>query len=715
MDLRNQAPREIVSRTHRLAPLLEARSLAVVGASERPGSFGLRLAEAVTSAGYRGDIHFVNPRYGSVLGRPCLASLAELPAAPDLAILGVGARNLERSLLDAIDAGAGSAVVFDACHGETADGEPLLDRLRAIAREADIPVCGGAGMGIINVETGCVASFYGGGRLKHGGITLIAHSGSVFTALAMNDPRYRFDLLVSPGQEIGATIDEYIDFALRRPSTKAIAVFMEAARDPARFRASLMRARDAGVPVIVCKVGRSDESARMARSHTGAMTGSGAAYEAVFEECGAIAVETVDQLMNVALLCSTGRVPRRGGVGLVTDSGGLRELVLDLAADTKTPLARLVPPTVARLRAVLPAKLEISNPLDCGADLTEDYAKPFEDAVEVFASADEISMIGFEADLRDDYVYDDRIGALASGLARRTDKPCFFYSSFARAGNTALGEALIEAGVPCINGAAEMLSAVGKLQHWVDFEPAPSRPPPGALCAGKVERWIDRLGRAETVDEHLALTLLSDFGLSTARGEVHASWDGVRQAAKNLGYPLVLKTAEEGIAHKSDLGGVILDLRSEAALVAAYDALSQRLGPRVIVQPMIGTGIELAFGCVRDADFGPLVVISAGGVLVEYFSDRQFALAPVSEARALAMIERLPVARLLDGVRGKPPCDKAALARAFANFSEICAALGEVLEEVDVNPVISSATGAVAVDALLVTSRTGTPENEGGG
>jgi acetyltransferase len=246
--------------------MFEARSMAVIGASERPGSFGLRLAQAVLSAGYDGRLDFVNPKLDSLLGRRCHRAIAELEVAPDLVVLGVGAVNLEAALLACIDRGARSAVIFDACHGETASRAPLLSRLRDIAREAGIPVCGGAGMGFINVPEKCVASFYPAGHLKPGGISLIAHSGSVFTSLAMNDPRYRFDLIISSGQEIGATIDEYVDYAVGRPATRAIAIFMEAARNPRGFQECLERARAAGIPVVVCKVGRSEESARSWRA-----------------------------------------------------------------------------------------------------------------------------------------------------------------------------------------------------------------------------------------------------------------------------------------------------------------------------------------------------------------------------------------------------------------------------------------------------------------
>lgn len=681
--------------------------MAVVGASQREGSFGLRLAQAVLSAGYKGQIDFVNPRQTAILGKPAHASLADLPNAPDLAILGVGATNIEASLVSAIERGAGAAVIFDACYGNAASGAPLLARLRDIAREANFPVCGGAGMGFINVPDACVASFYPADHLKPGSISLIAHSGSVFTTLAMNDPRYRFDLLVSPGQEIGATMDEYIDFVIQRPATKVVAVFMEAARDPKRFRQSLLNARKACVPVVVCKVGRSVESARMAQTHTGALAGSSAAYEAALNECGAISVDTVDQLMNVALLCSTGRLPGKGGVGLITDSGGLRELAMDCAAEIDAPIAQFSSRTVAALKLALPPNLEPSNPLDCAGDLTDEFAKVFERGIAVLDGAEEVSMIGLEADLRDDYVYSDELLDLARDLPQRTRKPCFFYSSFARANNRTLGAELNKCGVPCLNGMTEMLMAVKKVQDWSDNLSSNTREAP-VVAADKseiVERWRQKFATGDNMDEHASLSLLSDFGIPAVPSVIAEDWAGLQVAAAGMEYPLVLKTAEKGIDHKSDLNGVLLNLVDEEALQAAYHDLRSRLGARVIVQRMSGKGIELAFGCVLDPDFGAVVMVSAGGTLIEYFDDRQFALAPFDERKALRMIESLAVAKLLAGVRGSVLKNKSAAVKALSAFSMMCASLSGAILEIDVNPVIVTDVGAQALDALVLPAR----------
>lgn len=673
---------------HRLSPMLDAQSMVVIGASARPGSFGARLAEASLSAGFNGRLDFVNPKGGEICGKTALTSLAELDHAPDVAVLGVGGTNLERALLDAIARGARSAVVFDSCHGETAAGQPLLPRLRAIAAEAGMPVCGGSGMGFINTRSGAVGSFYPAGHLKPGGISLIAHSGSVFTVLGMNDPRFRFDLMASPGQEIGASVDEYIAYAASRPTTRCIAVFMEAARNPQGLVASLQAARARGVPVVVCKVGRTEESAWLARSHTGALVGSNAAYAAVFEECGAIMVDSIDELMNTALLCSTGRVPQAGGLGLVTDSGGLRELQVDLAAETATPLARLSETTRAALRAALPPELEPSIPLDCAADLTDDFAAVFAEGLAILAGAPEVSMLGLEADFRDDYIYEDRLLALARSLPEMTAKPCFFYSSFGLAHNRRLADELADLGLPALNGAEVMMTAARKLQAWAAMQPVTPAPVAAAPLPAEL-------------DEAASLALLRDFGLPTAESRVCASLAAAETAATALGFPLVMKTAEPGIDHKSDVGGVVLNLGDQAALAAAYADLSARLGPRVILQQMAERGIELAFGCVVDPDFGPLVMVSPGGTLVELFDERAFARAPFGPDRAEALIRRLRIARLIDGVRGAAPGDMATAARALAAFSHACAALADGIAEIDVNPVVVTAKGAVAVDALI--------------
>ncbi|MBZ0141278.1 MAG: acetate--CoA ligase family protein [Pseudorhodoplanes sp.] len=692
--------------------MLEPKSVALVGVSAREYSFGFRLAEAFLGRSYGGRFDFVNPRGGQIFGHRCLQRIDEIETAPDLAVLGVGRANIESALIDAINAGARSAVIFDACYGNRDDGGSLLNRLKDIAREADLPICGGNGMGFINVQSDLVVTSFPAQHIKPGGISLIAHSGGVFTTLGMNDPRYRFDLIVSPGQEIGATIDEYISFAVERETTRCIAVFMEAARNPSGLISSLKAARDKGIPVVICKVGRSKEGARMARSHTGALTGEHTTYEAVFEDCGAISVTSADALMNTALLCSTGRIPAEGGPALITDSGGLRELQVDIAAETGTQLAQLSSQTVAALRAILPAQLTPSNPLDCASDLSDDYAQAFDQSLSVLIDAPEVSMIGLEVDLRDDYIYHDELSNLVKGLGARTRKPCFFYSSFASANNRILADELADLGVPCINGAENMLHAARNLQNWGDSHRRHQNVRDDVATlrdtrAGSGFAFSDR----QSMDEHESLSLLKQFGFSTIKCAVAEDLDGLLSEIDKMQFPLALKTAQRGIDHKSDVGGVELNIKSQFDLEASYEKLASKLGPRVIVQEMAPNGIELTFGCIFDRDFGPIVMVSAGGKLVEYFKEREFAMAPFGPVKAGALITKLSISRLFQGVRGGQPIDIRGVAEALSAFSAICAELRHDLDEFEVNPVVISTEGVFAVDALAIPVQTGGTES----
>ncbi len=687
---------------HRLDPLLKPRSMALVGASARVGSVGHSMVTCCLRGGFAGEVFLVNPRYDEIEGAACAGSLSDLGCVPDMVVAGVGGVHMEALFEEAVSLGVPAITVFDACHGKARDGGSLVERLRDMARDAGIAVCGGNGMGFLNIAERCHASFYNAGQLKPGGITLIAHSGSVFTVLALNDPRYRFNLVISAGQELGAYVDEYIDFALTQPETRVIAIFMEAARRPEAFSQALARAQDANVPVVACKVGRTEESARFARSHSGALTGDDAAYDALFEHYGVIRADTVDELMNTALLLEQGRTVGQGGLGIVTDSGGLRELVVDRAKYRGVALARLSEDTRNTLRKALPEELVADNPVDAAGSLSKEFSAPFADALSILGGAPEVAAIGYEIDARDDYIYLDRLFRLAEQLPETTDKPCFVFSSFSCANNRALADRLADLGVPLINGQDEMLSAVRNLFKLRAYTEAEGEKGPVATAPEAiVEPWRARLGSGQALSEAEGLALLGDFGIAAAKSAGAETEAETLEAARRLGFPVVLKTAS-GLAHKSDAGGVRLNIPDEAQLKETYRELSAALGPSVLVQTMVPAGVEIAFGCVADPDFGPLVMVSAGGTLIEYIGDHVHALAPFGVATARRLIDRLGVRPLLDGARGAEAADVEALAQALSRFSIMCAAMGSGLAEADVNPVVAGPRGCIAVDTLIV-------------
>ena len=688
---------------HWLAPMLAPRSVALVGASARPGTVGADMVGVLDGGGFAGTVWPVNPRYTEIGARPCFAAIAELPAAPDLAVLSVASQRMEEALVAAIDKGARSAVIFDPCMLE-GEGEPrLLERLKAIAREANLPVCGGNGMGFYHYAESTFVSFQGPLQTTTGGIALFCHSGSVFVLLANGDPRFRFSLVTSQGQEISGSVAAYMDYALLRPETRVLALFVETVRDPEAFVAALEKARAQGVPVVVCKVGRTEASAALARSHSGAIAGSDAAFQAICERHGAVTVGDLDGLMAAAQLLAAAPPAGAGDLSVVLDSGGLREGLIDLAEEMGVPLTRLAPASVTRLKTFLPPILEPVNPLDAAGPLNDAFADVIAQGIDTLAADPGTAALFVELAFDDRFVYMPALLEKVKGLPAATGLPVAFVSSFATIVNARLAADFADAGVPVINGARNALVAARALLAARQARVAVADPPPPGPDAQALAFWRERLAGGAPLDEVEGLALVAAFGVPVVPAGVVGTREEAVAAAERIGGAVALKSAAPGLDHKSDADGVRLGLTGGIAVAAAYEDIASRLGPRVTVAAMAGAGTELAFGMVRDAQFGPLVVVAAGGVLIEVLEDRMLAVPPFGPATARALIGRLKAARLLAGVRGRPAADLDAAAAALSAFSILADALGrDTIAEIDLNPVICGPDGALAVDALVV-------------
>ncbi len=499
---------------HRLAPLLAPSSVALVGASRREGSVGHAMVETLRRGGFGGRVHCVNPRYDEVGGWPCLPTLADLPAPPDVAVLSVAAHRMEATFDQALAAGARALVIFDPCFFAEDGDPPLLQRLKARAAEADIPVCGGNGMGFVNLDGGAWLSFQGPARALPGGIAAICHSGSVYSLLIDSNARHRFNLLVSPGQEIGATAADYLDYALEMPSTRVVAMFLEAVRDPDAFLAALAKARRRRIPVVAVKVGRCQASAALAASHSGAMVGDDGAFDAVCESQGAIRAGDLDRALATAQLLASRPLPGAGGLGVVTDSGGLRGQLIDLAWEMGVPFAPLTPATVAALRQALAFGLEPVNPLDAAGPLDGDFTARFEAAALALARDPNVAIVAHEL-FADDHAcfYPDLARALET-MPARSGKPHLLFCSLAAAENDTVALRFQNAGMAAIDGAATMLAAVAHALAWRDRNAEEDDPPQAAPKAA--QRWRQALARGEGGDGR---ALLADFAIA-APGEV---------------------------------------------------------------------------------------------------------------------------------------------------------------------------------------------------
>lgn len=686
---------------HRLDPLLRPRSVAVVGASARTDSLGEWALKNLGLGGYPGRIYPVNPNYDELQGHRCYASLADLPETPDLVIFAVGDQRIECSLDEAIAAGVPAAVLQSTLYLDDDSDPPLRERVRAKIQASGMLVCGANGMGFYNVRDNVwTCGFDSTSHEASGNVALISHSGSGMSGIIDCDERVRINVAVSTGNELSVTMDEYLDFVLDLPETRVVGLFIETARNPGGFAVALAKAAERRIPIVALKVGRTEKSAALAVSHSGAMAGDDATYEALFDRYGVQRARDQDEFTTMLIMFAEMYPIAAGGLVTLHDSGGERQLLVDLADDADVPLTELTEKTIASLEEVLEPELPAVNPLDAWSRGGPDAAKNITRCLTLMMQDPGTAVAG---------VIHDRAPAgkiypsyLAYMQRARTDsgKPVALVAARQGTGYDRAAVTSTHAGLPVLDGVSQFLVGVRALFAYRDFqlrEPAA----PGEADQQIVERWRSRLATGVTLSEAESLALLTDFGVGTTAYELANSESDAVAAAVRVAYPVALKTAKEGLLHKSDEGGVVLGIQDEEQLRIAYEGMSHQLGDAVLVSSMAPTGVEMFLGVKHDPQYGPVVLIGSGGVLAETIADVQFALPPFDAAHAHRCIDRLKLRPLLDGIRGRPAADIDAFCEAAARFSEMAAGLGDVLAEVDVNPVIVHEDGAVAVDALV--------------
>lgn len=687
---------------HALAPLLAPKAIAILGASQRPGSPGNEAVREALRGRFPGKIFPVNPRYAAIEGLACHPALKDLPERPDVVMLLVSNDKLETALDEAIAVGAKGAVILDSCYLENDRDPPLTRRLAEKARAAGLAINGGNCVGFMNFEARARLCAYPPVHdMEAGHVAFISHSGSTYGGLARNERRLRFNLMVSPGQELTTSMADYLDFALEMETTRAVGLMMETVRDPAAFVAALEKAARRDIPIVAVKLARTAYGKTLALSHSGALAGNAAAYDALFDRYGVLRAEDIDEMVATLLLFGEGKRARAGGLAAVHDSGGERELGVDLADKLGVPYAQISPATTERLKKRLAFGLAPVNPVDFWAT-PHGYQDVLAECFDALLD-DSDSALGmyFGNVVTGMPVYEGEAEVMAA-LAKRHAKPLAVASMFAGSDHGDYALRLGKQGVPVIYGAIPALKAARNLMRHRDFRlraPMGEAPKPPAQA---LARWRPRLARGGALDEAESLAFLADMGIPVQPHRLAEGEDAALEAAGVLGYPVALKTARAGVLHKTESEGVVLDLADESALRAAFRDLSARLGPRVIVARMAPPGVETVLGVVADAQFGPLVMAGTGGVLIEVLKDVRFALAPFDAGHARAMIEGLKIMPLLAGVRGRAAADLASHAEALARLSGVAHALADVIAEIDVNPFLVGAGGCVALDALVV-------------
>ncbi|MBL8711188.1 MAG: acetate--CoA ligase family protein, partial [Rhodospirillaceae bacterium] len=495
----------------KLDRLLKPQSVALVGASPKEGSVGRGMITSTSMPGTPAKIYFVNPGYEEIDGQRCYKSLKDLPEVVDLAVLGIANARLEAALDEVIAGGIGAATIFASGYVESDATPKLTERLSQKAKANGIAICGGNCMGFYHMDYGLrVCGFPPPAWIRKGNVAFITHSGSAFSALCHTDRRFGFSLAVSAGQELATDVAQYMDFALEIPATRVIGLFLETVRDPAGFRAALAKAQAKGIPVVALKVGRTAESAALAVSHSGAVAGNHAAYQALFERYGVIEVPNMDDLVNALHLFSGERKLAPGGLATMHDSGGFRELVLDLGIETGVPFAKISKATEAKLAARLDYGLEPINPLDAWGT-GNDWEAIFEDCLQALVDDPDTALASFCVEARDGYFLSAGYADVLRRVRARTTKPVFYTTNVGSNANLDLTTKLAHDGVPVLSGVASMLRVVKAAMAQRDravLGDDPAAKPASGLRA----KWQPRLA-AGNLSEAEALDLLADYGV----------------------------------------------------------------------------------------------------------------------------------------------------------------------------------------------------------
>lgn len=689
--------------SHRLDPLLRPKSIAVVGASARAGTIGQLALFNLLQGKYPGQLYPVNPGYEELQGLACYPSLESLPETPDLVIFGVGDSRIEAAIDDAIIAGVKAAVIMSTLVIDDDTDPPLKERVAHKLRSAGMLACGGNGMGFYNIRDRVWAcGFDARTHTPPGNVALLSHSGSGMCGIVDCEERIDFNFAASTGQELTVSMDEYLDFVLDLPETRVVGLFVETARNPENFVAALQKAQSLRIPVVALKVGRTRRAAELTVSHSGAMAGDDDTYDALFDRYGVQRVADMDELATTLILFSQMNPVGPGGLVCLHDSGGERQLMVDLADAAGVELTDLNADTVSKLEDVLDPELPAVNPLDAwsrgGANASEQMAKCL-----AIMMSDPNTAVGAVIHDRAPHgtVYPNYVEYMHYAHAA-TGKPAALVAARQGTGCDPLVVTSTHNGLPVLDGVAQFLTGMRKLFDYRDFlERAP-------LDIAEVPQrvanhWPALLKQGRVLDEAESSRLLRDFGVNANACSLVDNEAQLLEAARDYGYPIVLKTAMPGITHKTDRGGVVLGIGNEQELRDAYGAMRDRLGPRALLAPMLESGVEMILGTRRDPQFGPVIMLGFGGIHAELIKDVRFALPPFDWQTAERLLAGLKMRKLLDGARGMAPADVRAFCDMAAKFSVMVDALRDYIQEIDINPVIVTASGATAVDALVVT------------
>ena len=711
-----------------LQPLLAPRSIAIVGASTS-NPYASRLLENLGSGGFDGRLYLINPRQASIGAHACHPSIDALPEVPDLAVLVVP----QRAVLDVLDAcgqkGIRAALIISAGFGEAGDaGRAAQDDIRRIAQAHGMVVCGPNCLGIANTLAPAMVHSYTGLPVPRGNLALVSQSGAMAFASVLSpacDRGVGFGLVVSSGNEAVIDTVDYVRHCVRDPEIRVIGSLLEGLRS-GRGRAFLdvaAEAADAGKPILVCKVGRSEVGARQVVSHTGSMTGSDAVYDTAFTQAGVIRVPDPDDLFEIASAFSRCPVPAGEGIAILSTSGGLGVVLADKCGVHGLELPPLSPETAKALAGgeFFLVVGDLGNPLD----IRGQGAQSLPTLLDLFIRDDRYHLITVALGLP---AVGERAVKIAHDLidvAGKTDKPLIVLwmgSRLDREGHPSDADgfrALEHSRVPVFASPDKCFRAMQALVEYQRFRRRRAAAAPAApltdVDVAAARAFLT--GKQGVLDEVEARRLLRCYGIAGPREAFATDTDAAARVADKIGYPVAVKLVSADMTHKTEAGAVTLGVRDERALREACAKMRaavdrQRPGVRVrgvVVQEMVEDGREMIVGATLDPQFGPVVTCGIGGVMVEVLRDVQRGVPPFGTDQARGMIAKLAGAATLGAFRGRAAANVEAAAEVIRRVGQLALDLEDLVAEVEINPLMVTPTGAIAVDAVVSLRTPGAP------
>ena len=695
-----------------LKPFFSPEQVAIVGASSNPTKIGGRPIHNMKIAGYQGRILPINPTAPEIQGLPSYPDIASVDGQVDMAIIVVPQERglVEPAIQGCIDKGVKGAIILSSGFAEIdADGAAAQERIAAAAKEAGLRVMGPNCMGTMNANNGMIATFTSGLVDKGpdvGGISIASQSGA-FGAHCYMLARERglgLNLWATMGNQADVEFSDCLAYMAEDPNTQVVMGYIEGIQDADKFQAALAHAQAQKKPVVLMKVGTSDIGSAAAASHTASLTGSDAVFDALLKQYDVYRASSIDEMFDVAYAASFNKFPTKPDLGVITVSGGVGVIMADAAAESGMTLPELPKKTQKRMRELVPFA-GTRNPLDVTAQFINDTTlmRPMYEALLDEGGYGSSICFGAAVGLNEAMV--EKILPQVQAIGDKYPDRVLCMSILTRPHVTAQMQ---DAGFMVFEDPSRGINAMAALHGFGKAfnRKGKRRNPP------KLPKGAPNVPAGKALNESDSKALLAANGVPMVDERMVTSASGAGKAASGIGFPVVMKIVSADILHKSEIGGVILNVADKKSAEEAYKTLMKRAkkhAPKakvdgVMVAPMISDGVETIMGVVRDPVFGPTVMFGLGGVFVEVLKDVTFRVAPFGVDVAKEMIDEVKGRAMLDGVRGAPPADVDALAKALAQLSSFAAANADTMETIDVNPFLvrPKGQGAVAVDALVI-------------